>query len=257
MPFNEKLKKLLFQADLTEAQVFIYLDLLRHPAESIWTLVKRTGFKKSTVYDACKVLQDFQMIEKSGKGIRAISLKTLIAELNRKQRKIDKTAFKLKQLAPFLHAPRESIEELETFYTSDQIAEVYLFMARTPYDVNLDFGDYENFIDVIGGNEMGIKFRNERMKHARHRAICTTYGPNIAYWCDKERQKKFKNQFDIFRKINFRDHWIIFSDTSDYVLFNDATDREYPQSVLIKSKLIADIQRLNFQNYSDKLRNIL
>lgn len=255
MAFHDKLRKLLSDAGLTEAQIFVYLALLKKPMDSIWTIVKRTGLPKSTVYDAFYALKKFQMVEKNKIGIRALSLKAFIAELKRKQRKTDKTAYKLQQLAPFLHAPNESIEELETFYTPDQIAEAYLFMSRTPYDINLDFGDYENFINAIGGNELGIKFRENRVKHATHRAICTTYGPNLAYFCNREDQMKFKNQFNVRRQINFRNHWIIFSDTSDYVLFNDVSDCEYPVSTLIKSKLVADIQRMNFRNYSELFRN--
>ncbi len=252
---TDKLRKLLFDAGLTEAQVFIYIDLLRKPAESIWVISKRTGLPKSTVYDAFSTLKKLQMVEKTKLGIRALSLKALIAELKRKNLKTDKMAYKLKQLSPFLHAPRESIEEFETFYTPDQIAEAYLFMSRLAYNVNLDFGDYENFIDAIGGNELGIKFRDNRSKHATHRAICTTYGPNLAYFCSKEDQAKFKNQFHVRSQINFKHHWIIFSDTSDYVLFNDVSEPEYPCSTLIKSKLIADIQRMNFDNYSERFRN--
>lgn len=255
MAIYNKLKSLLFDAGLTEAQVLVYISLLKKPAATIWELVKRTGMHKTTVYDAFLKLQQYQMVEKTGEVIRALSLKAFIAELNRSQRKTAKIAYKIKQIAPFLRLPRESIEELETFYTPDQIADAYLTMAQLPYSVNLDFGDYENFITTISTNELGLKFRNYRSKHASNNALCTTFGPNLAAFCTDEARQQFKNNVEVARTIPFTRRWIVFSDTSDYVLFNDVSDSEFPTSVLIKSKPISDIQRLQFNIFSETIRN--
>src|SRR3989338_9063881 len=111
MALYHQLQKLLLDAGLSETQVFVYLELLKKPAATTWDLVTRTGLRKSTVYDAIAMLKDLKMVEKTENGIRALSLKTLVSSLNSTKRKLDKTAFKLKQISPFLHEPRESIEE--------------------------------------------------------------------------------------------------------------------------------------------------
>jgi len=254
MVLYKKLEKLLLEAGLSEQEVLIYISLLKKPASTIWEIVQRIGLKKSTVYDAFSVLKNLQMVERTPESIRALSLKVFVAELSRNRRKTDKIAYKLKQIAPFLRLPRESIENFETFYTPDQIIDAYLTMAALPYDVNLDFGDYENFITAIGSNDLGLQFRSKRVKHASHRAICTTYGSNLAAFCKKEDLEKFKNVFDVHTEINFKNRWIIFSDTNDHVLFNDVSEPDYPYSILIKSKIIADIQRMQFNNFSNFFR---
>lgn len=255
MALFNKLQTLLFKAGLSEAEVFVYIELLNKPAQLIWELVQRTGFRKSTVYDAFGQLKKLQMVERTKEGIRALSLKALVAELNRSKRQADKTAYQIKQLAPFLRAPRESLEEFETFYTPQQIADAYLTMAQLPYGVNLDFGDYESFITAIADNKLGFTFRAKRAGHASHQAICTTFGSNLAEFCTKEALTSFKNKFDIMQKIDFKNRWIIFSDTNDYVLYNDVTDKEFPTAVLVKSKAIADIERLRFKHFSEMTRN--
>lgn len=255
MAIHNKLKKLLFDSGLSEAEVLVYIELLNKSAENIWELVKRTGLKKSTLYNAFAKLKELKLVEKNCEGIRALSLKSLISELSTKKRNLSKTAYKIKKLAPFLHTPREAIEEFETFYTPNQIAEIYLFMAEIPYDYNFDFGDFENFINAIGPVDLAFKFRELRSKHAKHHALCTTYGPQLAQFCDKKDLVQFNNRFDVNRKFDFTNKWIIFSDKNDYVLFNDVSDSEFPCSTLIKSRLIADIQRDHFLNYSKNFWN--
>ncbi|MFC1810559.1 helix-turn-helix domain-containing protein [Patescibacteria group bacterium] len=255
MAFHNKLKGLLFDAGLSEAEVLVYIELLKKPAQTIWELVRRTGLKKSTVYNAFARLKGLRLVKKNKEGIRALSLKSLVSELFSKKRNLSKTAYKIKKLAPFLHAPRESIEEFETFYTPNQIAEIYLFMAETPYDYNFDFGDFENFINAIGPVDLAFKFRELRSKHAKHHALCTTYGPQLAQFCDKSDLAHFNNRFDVNKKFDFTNKWIIFSDTSDYVLFNDVSDLEFPCSTLVKSRVVADIQRDQFLNFSKNFWN--
>ena len=253
MLIYRKLKKLLFDAGLSEAEIFLYIELLKKPAQTMYELTNRTKLPRSTVYYAFFRLKDLKLVEKNKEGIRALSLKSLVAELATKERKFRKTAYKIKQIAPFLRTPKESIQEFETFYTPEQIEEAYLFMAEIPYDTNLDFGDFESFINAIGPVDLAFKFREKRAKHAKHHAICTTFGPKLAQFCNKKDLERYKNRFDVFKKLDFRNKWIIFSDTSEYVLFNDVSDPEFPCSILVKSKPIAAIQMMQFNNFSSQL----
>lgn len=254
IPIYTKLRELLFEAGLSEAEVFVYIELIKKPATTIWDLVLRTGLSKSTVYRAFIKLRNFKMVEKNRDGIRALSLKALISELIKSERKLRKTAYLIKQIAPFLRAPRESIEEMETFYTKDQITESYIDLAGRDFDVSLDFGDFENFVPIVGGIEPVFKFRMDRLKHARNYALCTTFGPNTAIFCTPEAKTRFKNTVDILKN-NFLNNFICFSDRDDYVLFNNFTDPENPSAALVKSKVIADIQRTQLQSFSRQFGN--
>lgn len=253
---HSKLRDLLLAADLSEAEVVIYLDLLKAPAEAVWDLVKRTGFSKSVIYRAFSRLKELKMVEKKDGGIRALSLKALVADLVKSERRLRNTAYKIKQIAPFLRAPTESLEEFETFYTPDQIAETYVDISRLHYDVSLDFGDFENFVNKsVGGIKPTLQFRHNRLKKAINQAICTSYGPYTSLFCTKEAKEKFKNYVDIL-KVNFDGQFINFFDTNDYVLFHDFRDAERPAAVLIKSKPVADIQRAQFAAFSRQFGNI-
>lgn len=246
-----KLKDLLLEAGLDETIVFVYLELLKRPAQTIWELVERTGLSKSTVYRTFENLVALRLVEKNKDNIRALSLKNFVESLYRKERKLWKLANKIKQTAPFLRG-HENVERFETLYGADEIAEAYIFMAETPYGVNLDFGDFESFIPHIGGIKIAERFRALRAKHATHTAICTTFGPRTSYFGTKEAEANF-NCHIRYLNLNFDKKWLIFSDTSDYVMFNDVTDPECPTAVLIKSKEVADSQRLMFENFSRQI----
>ena len=249
MAIHRKLRNLLLDTGLTEAETLVYLDLLKKPAEAVFDLIKRTGLSKSAVYRAFARLEFLQMVEKTKEGIRALSLKVLVAELLTRERKLRKTAYKLKQLAPFLRAPREAIEEFEAFYTPEQISEAYLFMSEIAYDVNFDFGDFENFLPLVGGIKSGVKFRNQRAKHAINHAICTVPGPNTDFFCTREAIQKYHNYVK-YLPLDYQNNFVIFSDTNDYVLFNNFEDQDYPVSTLVKSRAVADAQRMQFKAFS-------
>lgn len=251
MALYSKLRDLLFDAGLSEAEVVVYLELLKKPAQTIWDLVTRTGFSKSVVYRAFTRLKDLKMVEKNNEGIRALSLKALVADLVKSERRLRKTAYHIKQIAPFLRAPVESIEEFETFYTPDQIADAYLGLSETDYAVSLDFGDFENFAPIVGGFPTVFQFRNNRIKKGANYAIATSFGPYTAHFCTKEAKEKFKNDVNVL-KINFDGKFINFTDKNDYVLFNNFEDLEYPVSVLVKSKTVADMQRTQMKIISQK-----
>ena len=246
MSLDNELKSLLLQTGLSESEVLVYMELLTKPCYKIWDLVMRTGLSKTSVYRAFASLKTMKLVAEDEGFIRANSLKSLIAELNTEQRKLGKLAGRIKSIAPFLRAPKEAIEEFDHLYTPDQVKEAYLFMSELDYDWSLDIGDFENFVPVLEDVHTVFKFRENRLKHAKAHAVCSTFGPYTAMFCTKESQTKWGNTVDR-TNIDFEKKFVVFSDKSDYVLFNDAADFKQPQSVLVKSKLIADFQRQQFK----------
>lgn len=248
------LRKLLLEAGLSETDATLYIELCKKPAQTIFEFVQRTRMSKSSVYRSFENLKDLKICEKTPEGIKALSLKNLVCRLYKQERKFGKLANKIKQIAPFLHLPLEESEEFETFYDTDHIRDAYLTMSKLDYSTNFDFGDFENFITAIGDLALAHQFRLNRVKHANHHAICTTFGPNTAYFASKKAAANFKNRIDRLN-INFNNRFIIFSDTNNYVFFGDVTDPEYPTAVIVKSKSIADIERLQFANFSQMAGN--
>ncbi|MFA4891514.1 MAG: hypothetical protein WC604_04185, partial [Candidatus Gracilibacteria bacterium] len=219
------------------------------------------GLNRNAVYRAVAKLKELKLIKKDEDGLKALSLKSLVSELKTSSLRLNKIAYKIKSIAPLLKAPKDSIESFEHFYTSDQIAEAYLFMSEQTYHTNLDFGDFENFVPTLKGElNTAYKFRNARVKHASHRAICTTFGTRTESFCTKESKVKFRNRVSLLKNpdknFDFKNKFIIFSDTCDYVLFNDFADIENPISVLIKSKAVANMQRGQFDLFSQKVENL-
>ncbi len=253
---SQQLAALLYEAGLSEVDVSLYNELLKRPAQTVWELVLRTGYKKTAIYDSFHVLQENRMIVRDHRGIRSDTLKTFISKLENSRRKVGKLSNKIRQLAPFLHNPIEMLDVVEMYYTRDEIIEAYLMMAELDYSVNLDFGDYESFIASIGDNSLGFKFREKRVKHAKHHGICTTYGENLAEFCNKKDLERFDNQFDILPASFLKKRWIIFSDSSDNVLYNDASDPDFPVSTLVRSSLIADMERSRFEYFSGVFQNM-
>jgi DNA-binding MarR family transcriptional regulator len=254
MSLYTNLKSLLFEAGLSESEVLIYLELLKEPAVSKWELIKRTGLSKNAVYRAFTNLEKNKMIEESRERIKALSLKSLVSELKTSERKFRKLAYKIKSISPFLHTPNDAFDELETLYTPEQIQEAYMFMSEQDYDINFDFGDFENFIKVMGNLDISKKYRQNRIKHASNKSLITTFGPNSAYFCTHEAENQFKSRINLI-KADFKGRFIIFSDNNDYVLLNDFTEPEYPSSVLVKSPAVANAQRGLFRTFSQQIEN--
>ncbi len=253
MNLYKKLNSLLNQAGLKEAEILVYIELLKNPAQTKWEVVERTGLDRNAVYRAFEGLEDLKMVESAKEGFKALSLKVLVSQLQNSSRKKGKLARRIKDVAPFLHCPADSVEEIETFYTPDQIVEPYLFIAQRCGETNLDFGDFENFIPKIGGLDVGREFRKLRIKKSKHHAICTTHGKHTDYFCTNDFKKKFKTQVDQLN-LNFKGTFIIFSDTENYILFNHFKENDV-SSVLVKSKIIADIQRSQFNIFSQLIEN--
>lgn len=250
----KKLQELLLQTGLSETDTLVYLELLRKPAASIWELVIRTGINKSSVYRAFSNLKKIKMVERNENGIYALSLKHIVENLFKQERKFGRLAQRIKSVAPFLHAPEEHVIEFETLDNKEDLREAYIKMAQLPYDTNLDFGDFENCLPSFGDLALAFRFRENRVKHARHHALCTTFGPYTSYFSTRQAAARFKNKVEM-ANIDFKNRFIIFSDTNDSVFFIDAADKEAPIGILVKSKPIADIQRLNFANFSQKFGN--
>lgn len=255
MAIYSQLKKLLTDAGLTETEITVYTELLDNPAQTKWEIVERTGLNRNAVYRAFETLESHKMVDSTNEGFKALSLKVLVNKLHNSGRKLGKLASKIKHVAPFLSTPNDSIEEFETFYTPEQILEPYVFMAEHQYNTNLDFGDFENFIPTIGGLPIACQFRKERARKSGHHAIITTHGKYSGYFCTKDSEKRFKTQIERIN-LDLSGTFIIFSDTSDYVMFNHFADPDNQCSVLVKSKSIADIQRAQFDLFSQKLENL-
>ena len=79
MATYNKLRRLLFEAGLSEAEVFVYIALIKKPAETIWDLVMRTRLPKTVVYRAFEELKEMKMVERSSESIRALSLKNFLS----------------------------------------------------------------------------------------------------------------------------------------------------------------------------------
>lgn len=250
MAIYKQLGDLLLESGLGETATVVYIELLKLPAVSVWDLVIRTKLSKSSVYRAYDKLKNLKMITIDDKGlIKPASLKILVSDLKSHERKLGKLADKIKRIAPFLRAPKDSIEVFEQLYTPEQVADAYIMMSEIDYDVSLDFGDFENFVPILGDINLVMKFRKNRIKHATAYAICTTFGPNTALFCTREAKTKWKNAVDTV-DIDYKKKFVVFSDKSDYVMFNDYSDKENLSSVLIKSKPIADFQRMNLDYLS-------
>ncbi|MBD3361057.1 hypothetical protein GF366_04645 [Candidatus Peregrinibacteria bacterium] len=245
----KKLKSLLLEAGLNEAEVILYMELLKKPSANKWELVSRSGLDKNKVYRAFDRLHGFKMIEKTDLGVEPLSLDCLIKNLESKQKKTKSLADKIKDFSPFLKVPVESINEFEICDSEEEIIDKYMMMSEIKYNTNLDFGDLENFVPVLGGLEPVLKFRQKRYnQNAKNIAICTTVGPYTSCMSRKQDLKMFKSNIDLL-KVDFKGKWVIFSDTSDYVMFNNFSVDKNPSSVLVKSKVIADTQRMQFDQF--------
>jgi|GEM_PF-825709 sugar-specific transcriptional regulator TrmB len=254
---SQKLTELLLVIGLSESEILVYQELLRMPVTFVYQLVGRTGLSKSVVYRTIEALRKHGMIREDGQGVHAASLKSLVASLDQRSRRLLKAASGLRKISPFLRVPLEAVEEYQHFYGEDQVADAYLSMAQRVGDsdgsVNLDFGDFESFLPKIGGHDVGNRFREERAKRATNKAICTTFGPTSAYYCTKRDEIEFRNVVRVL-DLDFKDRFMVFSDTGDYVLFAN-TAGEDVDAVLVKSRIIADMQRSQFAAFSQKFGN--
>ncbi len=255
MKLSQKLRSLLLDCGFSEAEVRVYAELVKNPAASIWDLVKRTGLTKSSTYRAFDRLRALKVVENTQDGISARSLKHVVAELQKQERSLRKNIMKLKEIAPYLHRAGSESDSFETYYTPDQIRDAYLHMAQTKYDTNIDFGDFEHFVPIIGGLDTPVNFRKDRMKHAAHRAICTTFGPFTDHFCTRDAAKKFLSRTKVF-DFDFKHHFIVFSDTGNEVLYAHFRDPENPYAVLVKSRTLADAERARFELFSQKIENV-
>lgn len=249
----KKLKILLSEAGLIEAEILIYIELLKKPAQTKWELINRTGLNKNQIYRAFDRLVSFKMIEETKSGIEPLSLDFLLANLESSQIKTYNLVTKLKNFSPFLKIPVEAVNDFQILDTKEKILDKYMMMSQIKYDTCLDFGDLESFVPAVDGLENVFKFRTNRFNQsAKNKAICTTIGPYTSCMTRKQDLDNFKSNIKLL-DLNFKNKWIIFSDNNDYVMFNDCPDNASPSSVLVKSKVIADIQRFQFEQFNKKL----
>ena len=255
MKLHARLRDLLLQAGLSEVAVAVYLELLDQPTQTRWALIRRTGFGRNQVYRAFEELDAHNMVQRDDCLLRAHTLKGLVAQLNHANRKRGKLADKIQKVAPYLYLPNESVDDFEVLFTRPQIIENYMLMSEVKYDTWLDFGDLEAFVEGLGGIDALFQFRDKRHKQsAKNLALCTTVGPYTSCMARKSDMEKFQSQITHLN-MDYFGRWLVFSDTNDYVLFNDMTDRENPSSVLIKSRVVADSQRVMFEHFSQNFEN--
>jgi predicted transcriptional regulator len=254
MTLYSQVQKVLFDAGLSEVELLVYIELLKEPSKNKWGIVNRTKLPKTTVYRAFEKLEKLKMINKNEFGYKALSLQGLVSQLKSKSLKMNKTICKMQALSPYLSKPNESIEEIETLFTLDQIVDAYLFMSEQNYSTNLDFGDFEGFISTMGGIPMAGTFQKNRAKHAKNIALCTTTGPNTQYFSTKDHEEEFNTNIKVMN-MDYKGHFTIFSNEDDYVLFNYFRDIDNQTSVLVKSKAIAEAERAKFNIFSKKLGN--
>ena len=252
---QSQLKELLLKIGLTEPETLIYLDLLQKPSLNKWSLIQRTGLNKNKVYRACEHLKELNLIEKNSFGIHSKPLDNLLYYINKQKTETENLALELKSFIPFTKIPSESISDINIATKSQDILSSYQMMSELNYDTCLDFGDLENYVDVLGGLEPVFKFRANRFKqNAKNKAICTTIGPYTSCMMRKEDLKRFKSNIKNL-SIEYKGKWIIFSDTNNYVMFNDFSDLQKPTSVVINSKHIADTQRFLFDQFLNNSLN--
>lgn len=251
---QNQLKKLLLEAGLTETEALVYLSLLKQPVETKWELVVRIGLEKNKVYRACDKLETLKLLQKNTEGISALPLQGLIDHLLISQKNTFILAQKLRQYSGFTQIPTESIEEFHTAHSQKEILDQYIKMSEIKYDTCLDFGDLEGYVPVLGGLDPVFQFRTNRFRqNAKNKAVCTTTGPFTSCMARKSDMRKFQSTIETL-KIDFQNKWIIFSDTADYIMINDFKDLENPNSILIKSKLLADTQRLQFNQFYENMK---
>ncbi len=253
--FNKKLMQeitnLFLEIGFGENEILVYKEIVKEPIDVVFKLVQKTKLSKSSVYRAIESLTEKGLIKKKNNFIIPSSLNPLITNLYNASRKNGKIALKLRRLSFFLHLPIGSIEEIQHYYGRGNVAEQYLNMSVRKYSQNLEFGDFENFINRIDGLEVSDKFRKNRIKHAGNYSICTTFGPKTKHYCSKEAIKKYKNNVKFFN-LNFKKKFIIFSDTDNHVLYINSDNEEVVNAVLVKSKFLAEIERSRLSLFSQE-----
>ncbi|MBI4232572.1 hypothetical protein HY605_05040 [Candidatus Peregrinibacteria bacterium] len=249
MPINKELQKILLQAGLAEAEAALYLELLKSSAQNKWELVARTRLGKNKVYRAYDRLRSIKMVEKNSRGHHALPLSKLIEELQSSKKETNELIAKLKSLSPFTKIPFESVDSIEVAVTPEEITEQYLKMSEVRYETNLDFGDLEGLVPILGGIHIPFKFRANRFKqNAKNLAICTTDGPFTSCMTRALDMKKYRS---IIKSLNieFKGVKIVFSDTGEHVMFSYFQDPANPSAVTIKSPAVAAAQRLQFDQF--------
>ncbi|MEK7548074.1 MAG: helix-turn-helix domain-containing protein [Patescibacteria group bacterium] len=250
---EHKLRDLLLKAGLSESEMLVYLDLVNKPASTKWALVSRTGLNRNSVYRAFDRLKELDLVRKSADSVKALSIVGLANYLDKSRSKLKKLAGQLRNIAGFLKVDAKAFDQFEILSSQNEILDAYIMMSEVKYGTCLDFGDLENFVPVLGGMDPVFKFRQNRFNQkAKNLAICTTLGPYTQCMLRKNDLQKFKSNIERL-DIDFKDKWIIFSDTNDHIMFNDFADKENPTSVLVKSKVVADMQRMQFSQFANQV----
>lgn len=250
----KKLETLLIEAGLSEAEIKVYIELLKQPSQSKWELVNRTGLDKNQVYRAFDRLDALNIVKKDDNGIEPKSLDSLVDSLESSQQKTQKLIEDMKKFSPFLKISTEAVDDFQLLDAHDEIMNKFFMMSEVSYNTCLEFGDLERFIPtVLKDVEQMFKFRKKRhAKSSKNIALCTNNGPFTSCMMRKMDMEKFHSDVHIL-DVNFKNQWLIFSDTGNQVMFNYFTDKNKISSVLVNSKIVADAQRSQFDHYKNNL----
>ncbi|NIA01926.1 MAG: hypothetical protein GWP15_00935 [Nitrospirae bacterium] len=251
---HKKLEILLIEAGLNEAEVKVYIELLKQPSQSKWELVNRTGLDKNQVYRAFDRLDALNIVKRNDNRIEPKSLDSLVDSLEFSQQKTQKLIEGMKKFSPLLKIPAEAVADFQVLDSHDEIMDKFFMMSELNCNTCLEFGDLERFIPLVLKNvEQMFKFRKKRYTvSSKNIALCTSNGPFTSCMMRKRDMEKYYSDVHIL-DIDFKDKWLIFSDTGDYVMFNYFTDENKISSVLVKSKIIADAQRSQFDYFQKNL----
>lgn len=254
---RKKIMSLLLDAGLSETEVIVYMSLLEKPVPSRWDIVANTGLERNRVYRAFEKLMGLKMVEKTKIGIEALDLSYFVSQLELSHKRMGVLASQIRELSPFLRLHPECGGDFEVISDREVIVEKYVMMSQIEYDTCLDFGDLENFASSLGGLESIIAFRKYRFgRNAVSKAICTNNGPYTACMSRPDDLRRFKSEIDV-AQIDFGMKWVVCSDDSDYVMYNMFSDFHNPVSVIVKSRVIADIQRSQFDLFYKNLAKFI
>ena len=251
---NGEFINLLLGAGLNEVEIAIYMDVLKYPTRTKWEIINRTKIGKNKVYRACERLEGFQLIKRHRRKICAKTLNGLIKHLQRKQKKTTALIKKLSQHNNLVAIPEEKVSKVEIATCKEKILEQHEKMAERKYETCLDLGDFEGFVPVLGDICHVFTFRKKRFsQNAKNIAICEGGGPFTSCMAREQDMKKYKSTI-VSSEIKFKNKWIIFSDTADYLMINDFTDKEHPTAMTIKSKPLAEKYRKKFETIYNKIK---
>lgn len=233
----------------------LYLACLKNEQNSPASLVRQTGFKRTTVYFYLDRLQQKGLITEKVKGrrktITAISPEISLMDLQSTvEEKVSQQKKALQNLIPQLKKMVQERIETTQFHLYEGKAGVHPIsdiLIKEKKD-NYWFGAVENFTDIIDNDIIYRNFTLPRMKQR-------TTGYAIT---DRRvlKNKRASETLGNFRQFRFLDE--IFSLPAGYIICGDYTiigvkhDKQV-KFILIKDSLVAELMRTVFMLLWDRM----